>query len=41
MLPTSEVACVIACFEDGDDILQISLQPQAQSFFSCSLEEML
>lgn len=37
----SEVARVIARFEDGDVILQISLQSQAQGFFSCSLEQIL
>lgn len=37
----SEVARVIARFEGGDVILQISLQSQAQGFFSCSLEQIL
>lgn len=37
----SEEARVIACFEDGDVILHISLQSQAQDFFSCNLEQIL
>lgn len=37
----SDESRVIALFEDGDVILQVSLQSQAQGFFSHSLEQTL